>query len=275
MPTEPDSEAPESLSVAELADLLLAAEAEGRELTPLTDRWAGLDLATAYAVQDAALDRRLQRGERLSGAKLGLTSVAKQRTMKVDEPVVAWLTDRMARPAGRGVAATEFIHPRVEPEIAVLLAQPLRGPDVTAEEARAAIGSVMAAVELIDSRYQDFRFRAPDVVADNASAGAYWLGERRLPVAEVDLARLPVAIRAGGRTLATATSEAVLGDPAEALALAANVLAARGRHLSAGQVVLTGAMTDAVPLTEHPQIEFDFGELGLISIESEVRHAAD
>ena len=105
------------------------------------------------------------------GVKLGLTSEAKQKRMGVYAPFVAWLTDDMILKEGDPVPQAKLIHPRIEPEIIFVMKDRLAGPGVTRESAMAAVGTVSAGAEVIDSRYKDFRFRAGDVVADNASSG--------------------------------------------------------------------------------------------------------
>ncbi len=127
-------------------------------------------------MQDETLRRRLDRGERLVGVKLGLTSRAKQQRMGMAAPLTAWLTDAMVLPAGAAVPRDRLIHPRAEPEIVFVMRDRLAGPGVTAATALAAVGAVYGGVEVIDSRYRDFRFTLPDVVADNASSGCFVTG---------------------------------------------------------------------------------------------------
>ena len=155
---------------------LLACEAERRDREPFTDDWPELDVDTGYRIQDANLAKRFARGEKLVGVKLGLTSEAKQKRMGVYAPFVAWLTDDMILSVGDPVPQAKLIHPRIEPEIVFVMKDRLEGPGVTRESAMAAVGTVSAGAEVIDSRYQNFRFRAGDVVADNASSGAYATG---------------------------------------------------------------------------------------------------
>jgi 2-oxo-3-hexenedioate decarboxylase len=126
----------------------------------------GLDLGTAYRVQQRLIDRKIAAGETIVGVKLGLTSRAKQQRMGIESPLTAWLTDSMALRVGEPLDPTPLIHPRVEPEIAFVLGQRLSGPGVTAERAMAAVSEVRAGLEIIDSRYADFRFTLPDVVSD-------------------------------------------------------------------------------------------------------------
>lgn len=253
-------------SIEEAATLLLAAEDERRDVEPLTDAWPELDLETAYAIQDETLRRRLARGETLVGVKLGLTSRAKQERMGVDSPLVAWLTDAMVLPAGAPVPQGRLIHPRAEPEIAFHMARSLSGPGVTAVSALAAVGSVHAAVEIIDSRYRDFRFKLPDVVADNASSAAYMTGPIAVPPSALDLTLEACLLTVDGVVVDSATGAAVQGHPAEALALAANALAQRGLQIEEGWIVLTGGMTDAVAMPPGAALTAAFTNLGAVHV---------
>jgi len=251
-------------TVDRAAAVLLGAEDSRTDRPPITDEWPGLDLATAYAVQDETLRRRLARGERLVGVKLGLTSRAKQERMKISSPLTAWLTDAMVLPAGAAVPRDRLIHPRAEPEIVFVLAARLAGPGVTAAAALAAVGSVCGGMEVIDSRYRDFRFTLPDVVADNASSGCFVTGPVAVPPAALDLALEACLLERNGQVVDSATGAAVQGHPAQALALAANDLGRRGLALEPGWIVLTGGMTDAVPVPEGAVLAAHFTHLGSV-----------
>ncbi|MGW7410458.1 2-keto-4-pentenoate hydratase [Streptomyces sp. NPDC054833] len=246
------------------AEVLLGCEDARNDRPPITDEWPELDLATAYRIQDETLRRRLDRGERLVGVKLGLTSRAKQKRMGVDSPLTAWLTDAMVLPAGEPVPQDRLIHPRVEPEIVFVMKDRLAGPGVTAAQALAAVGTVHGGAEVIDSRYRDFRFTLPDVVADNASSGAYVTGPVGLDPQALDLAMEAVLVEVDGRIVDSATGAAVQGHPAEALALAANDLGRRGLAIEPGWVVLTGGMTDAVFAPPGTSIACHFTHLGSV-----------
>jgi 2-oxo-3-hexenedioate decarboxylase len=248
------------------ASVLLEAEDARHDIGPITEHWPELDLATAYTVQDETLRRRLARGEQLIGVKLGLTSRAKQRRMGIASPLTAWLTDAMVLAAGEPVPQEKLIHPRVEPEIVFVLGERLAGPGVTAAQAYAAVRTVLGGAEVIDSRYRDFKFTLPDVVADNASTGAYITGPVALPPEGLDLALEGVLVEVGGQIVDSATAAAVQGHPAEALALAANELGRRGLALEPGWVVLTGGITDAVFAPPGASIAIHFAHLGSIFI---------
>jgi 2-oxo-3-hexenedioate decarboxylase len=254
-------------SVDRAAEELLAAENDRRDRAPITDEWPELDLRTAYAVQDETLARRIRRGEHLVGVKLGLTSRAKQQRMGIAAPLVAWLTDAMVLPAGTPIPRASLIHPRVEPEIVFVLGSRLAGPGVSAATALAAVDRVYGGLEVIDSRYRDFRFTLPDVVADNASSGAYVTGPVGIRPESVDLSLEACLLEVDGKIVDSATGAAVQGHPAEALALAANALAERGLALEAGWVVLTGGMTDAVTADPGSRIAAHFTHLGSIVLD--------
>ncbi len=247
--------------------MLLEAEDARAPRDPITGEWPGLDLATAYAVQDETLRRRVARGERLVGIKLGLTSRAKQRQMNIASPLTAWLTDAMALPvpgSGAAVPRDRLIHPRAEPEIVFVMRSRLAGPGVTAAAALAAVGSVCGGIEVIDSRYRDFRFTLPDVVADNASSGRFLTGPVAVPPLSLDLALEACLLEVNGQAADSATGAAVQGHPAQALALAANDLGRRGLAIEPGWIVLTGGMTDAVPVAPGAVLAAHFTHLGSV-----------
>jgi 2-oxo-3-hexenedioate decarboxylase len=249
-----------------VATELLACEAERRDRTKFTDEWPDLDVETGYRIQDETLRRRLARGETLVGVKLGLTSKAKQERMGVDTPFVAWLTDAMVLQPGEPVPQSALIHPRIEPEIVFVMRERLMGPGVTAAQALAAVDQVYAGAEVIDSRYRDFKFAAGDVVADNASSGAYVVAPGGVAPGSLDLVAEEVLLEVDGEVVDRATGAAVLGHPAEALALAVNDLSKRGLAVEAGWTVLTGGMTDAVFATPGSTVVCRFATLGSVEL---------
>lgn len=252
-------------SVERAADVLLDGEAATRDRAPITEEWPGLDPAAGYGVQAETLRRRLAAGQRITGVKLGLTSRAKQRTMGVDTPLTGWLTDAMALSDGL-LPAGRFIHPRAEPEIVFIMGSRLSGPDATAESALAAVAEVRAGIEIIDSRYRDFRFTLADVIADNASSGGYVIASHGVSPQDVDVVTERCALDVDGLGVGTATGAAILGDPAYALAQAVNNLGSRGHAIEPGWIVFTGGLLDAVPLTGVSNVRARFGSLGEVAL---------
>ncbi|MGV9386713.1 2-keto-4-pentenoate hydratase [Nonomuraea sp. NPDC003707] len=248
------------------ASELLGRETGRRAGGRITAQWPELDLATAYQVQAELLRRKVEAGERVVGVKLGLTSRAKQQRMGIDSPLTAWLTDAMVLPAGAPVPLEALIHPRVEPEIVFVMGERLAGPGVSAASALAAVQSVHAGFEVIDSRYENFSFTLPDVVADNASSARFIVGGKPVPPTGLDLALEGCLLGIDGAIVDTATGAAVQGHPAEALALAANALGRRGLAIEQGWIVLTGGLTDAVFIERGHTISAEFTHLGSLTL---------
>ncbi|WP_255485574.1 4-oxalocrotonate decarboxylase [Mycobacteroides sp. LB1] len=249
-----------------LAGQLLQAETDRIACAPLTDSKPDLSIELAYRIQDEALSQRIERGETITGIKLGLTSPAKQEQMGVSAPLTAWLTDAMALPVGTPLPHDRLIHPRVEPEITFVMGRRLAGPGVTAATALAAVDRVYASLEVIDSRYLDFRFTLPDVIADNASSAYYVTGPIGANPTDLNLRLEGCLLHVGGRLAASGLGAAVQGHPAEALALAANSLAQRGHAIEAGWIVMTGGITDAVAANPGATINAQFTHLGSVDI---------
>ena len=251
-----------AVDVSNLAARLIAAADAHTGIEALTTSVGPFDVETAYAVQDALVADRVARGNQVVGAKLGLTSVAKQKQMKVDEPIYGWLTSDMALEVGSGLQCARFIQPRCEPEIAFRLRTDLRGAHATAEDVLAATEAVFPAIDVLDSRYAGYSFTLPDVAADNASGAGYLIGADGLDPSGFDLRLTGVALSKNGELIATATGAEVLGHPAASVAWLVRALAARGRGLSAGQVVLSGALTAAVAVQPGDVITAEFDRLG-------------
>ncbi|MFX1760624.1 2-keto-4-pentenoate hydratase [Rhodococcus sp. As11] len=203
-----------------------------------------MDIDDAYRIQEALLARRLNRGETLVGVKLGFTSKAKMAQMGVSDVIIGRLTDAMRVDNGGRVNLQRFIHPKIEPEVAYRLARDVDLDDPTVDIESCA-EAVAPAMEIIDSRYRDFRFTYTDVVADNTSAAAYVIGPWQSMRAVGDLA---VRLEAGGQAVNGSTA-AILDDPVNALHSLLEVSRRRRIPLRAGDVVLAGAATAAIPLT--------------------------
>jgi 2-oxo-3-hexenedioate decarboxylase len=251
-----------------IADALLMAEQKREAIAPFTDAAPGLDAETGYRAQRMVVQHRLDRGERVIGAKLGLTSRAKQEAMGVDEPLYGWLTSGMVLPHGAPLPLGELIHPRAEPEIAFLIGRKLEAP-ATITSVLEATEAVFAAIEVLDSRYEDFRFRLPDVIADNASGSLIMLGPRSRSVAELcDLRLLGCVLRAQGEVVATAAGGAVLGHPAAAVAWLVNKLSPADWPLEPGALVLSGGLTAPVPMRPGSVVCAEFDGLGAVEVYS-------
>jgi 2-oxo-3-hexenedioate decarboxylase len=244
----------------EAALRLHTARQERREVPMLSRAHPDMGLADAYRVQAEGIELRKAEGERVVGGKLGFTSRAMQQAMGVHHPNYGWLTDAMLVHDGL-VALDRLIHPKVEPEIAFLLAEDLR-PPVRAADVLAATAGVMACLEVVDSRYEGFRFGPLDNVADDSSAGLVAFGDPLAP-AGLDLARLGVVVTVDGSVRHTAAGAAALDHPAVAVAWMANHADA---PLQAGQVVISGGLTAPVDLHPGTVVEAEFDRIGSVML---------
>lgn len=263
--------------IGTVAEELLAAEAGRHDVASFgMGTHPELDEDAGYAVQDRIVATKLGDGQRIVGAKLGLTSRAKQQQMNVDVPIVGWLTDQHRLERGRPIPADRFIHPKVEPEIFFTLATDLSGADTTPQDVAAAVDGVYAGLDVIDSRYRNFKFTLGDVVADDCSAAGYILGPVAKRIDSIDLELEAVIVEVNGKVVKTATGAAILGSPLLAVAEGVRLLARRGQSLRAGQVVLAGAMTDALPVVPGQTVRFSYSNLGCIELPPvDPGHSAD
>lgn len=255
-----------TISAQEMADVLIAAERSRTGIAQFSETHPDIPVATAYAAQQAFVASKLDAGESFVGWKLGLTSRNKQQAMGLAAPLYGRVTSGMLTAQGDPVALDRFIHPRVEPEIAFLLARDVTAP-ATITSVLAATDVVFGAIDVLDSRYESFRFTLPDVVADNASAGAFYLGPvARRPDELGDLRLLGCVVRVDGDVAMTAAGAAVMGHPAASVAYLANELAAAGETLRAGQLVFSGGLTAPVPVRAGGSITVEFDGLGAIDV---------
>lgn len=251
---------------AHWAAYLLAGIDERREVQAITKQVDELSIDDAYAIQAALLELQLNRGDELAGAKLGLTSVAKQEQMGVSEPVYGWVPASSVLEPGQPVPLDELIHPRCEPELVFVLADALSGPGVTASDVLDATQKVVGGIEVIDSRYEAFSFTLTDVIADNTSAARVAIGTDGIAPRDADLTTLGCVFEIDGDITGTATGAALLGDPAECVAMLANHLGKHGQQLEAGWLVMAGAATDARPLSAGTVATARYSHLGSVTI---------
>ncbi|RSN53192.1 2-keto-4-pentenoate hydratase [Actinomadura sp. WAC 06369] len=242
--------------VQALATTLEEAVRERRAVPKLTDG-ADLDVAAAYAVQREVIERRTRRGERLAGVKMGFTSRAKMVQMGVDDVIWGLLTDAMH--AESSVDVSGLIHPRVEPEIVYLIGREVR----SVAEVESCVAGVAVGYEILDSRYRDFKFTLPDVIADNASAARFGFGAWHPPR---DLSNAGLLLEIDGRPVQTGSSAAILGDPVRSLRAAARLALGAGIRLEPGWVVLAGAATAAVPLPAGAHVRVTGSGLGGVEV---------
>ena len=256
----------DSNTINALADRLEGCQLEQKDTPKITDDYPEMDWDDAYAIQDAIKARKIARGNRIIGLKAGLTSHAKMKQMGVETPVFGFLVDEYSVSEGGEVKVSELIHPKVEPEIAFVLKHALRGPGCHIGAVLAATDFVMPGIEVIDSRYRDFKFDLKSVVADNTSASRFVVGGRPLRPNEVDLRTVGIVLEKNGEPVALGAGAAVLGHPAAAIAMLANHLGARGQEIPAGSVILSGGITEAVAVAAGDNVCLRVQGMGSVSL---------
>ncbi|WP_297370624.1 2-oxo-3-hexenedioate decarboxylase [Acidocella sp.] len=253
-------------TIAQLAEYLENAELNAAAVAQISIAHPGITEADGYAIQHEIRRRKQARGTQIVGMKAGLTSRAKMRQVGVENPSYGFLADYFAVADGGEVERAKLIHPRVEPEIAFVLKKPLRGPGCHIGAVLAATDFVMPALEIIDSRYQNFKFDFPSVVADNSSSARFVLGGRARPVADLDLRAMGLVMEHNGKPFSFGAGAAVLGHPALAVALVVNLLARRDEGLEAGTLILTGGVTEAVACKAGDHVSLRMQDLGAVSV---------
>jgi 2-keto-4-pentenoate hydratase len=252
-------------AVSAIAGSLLEAYDNRIPLPPLTDDHPTAGIDDAYAIQLAQVEHWLEKGRRIAGFKVGLTSRAMQVQLGVDRPDFGHLFSDMVLDASAPISLGRFIAPRVEPEISFVLKKDLAGPGITIVELLDAVDYAIASIEIIDSRFADWRIGLADTIADNASSGALVLGTRPVRIDDLDLSLVGNVLTRNGDVVTTGAGAAVMGNPLNAALFLANTLGALGRTLPAGSVVMAGALSRAVPIAAGDVFTAHFSSLGEVT----------
>ena len=252
--------------IEQLADHVEQAELQAHDITKITDDYPDMTFSDAYDVQWEIRRRKVERGDRIVGMKMGLTSRAKMQQMGVETPIYGFLADYFERPDSGEIEMKDLIHPKVEAEIAFVTKAPLKGPGCHVGNVLAATDFVLPAVEIIDSRYRDFKFDLVSVIADNASSSRFVTGTRARNVRDVDLRNLGLVMEINGKVVELGAGAAVLGHPATSIAMLANMLGERGEEIPAGSVILSGAITAAVTVKAGDAVTLRAQDMGSVSM---------
>ena len=250
----------------QLAEQLENCQLQAHDTLKITEAHPDMDWDDAYAIQDRILARKLARGARVVGYKAGLTSHAKMKQMGVTDPVFGFLVDEFVVPEGSEIKVSDLIHPKVEPEICFVTRTELKGPGCHIGAVLAASDVVLPGIEVIDSRYRDFKFDLKSVVADNTSAARFVVGGRVASARDLDLRTLGIVLEKNGQPVALGAGAAVLGHPAAAVAMLVNHLGRRGKTLPAGSLVLSGGITEAVAVQAGDNVTLRIQHLGSVSV---------
>ncbi|MGC4250330.1 MAG: fumarylacetoacetate hydrolase family protein [Sphingobium sp.] len=251
-------------SVEEVAAILRNAAEQRVPCAPVRDMVDRPDITTAYAVQKHNRERALASGRRLVGRKIGLTSKSVQAQLKVDQPDFGALFADMAIVDGAEIAFDAVLQPRVEAEIAFVMARDLTRTGLTMADVAAAVAFVLPAIEIVGSRIAGWDIAIFDTIADNASSGAFVLGGAPVSIDRIDLRLCGMRLDHRGDPVATGCGAACLGNPLNAVLWLAERLIAEGERLSEGDVILSGALGPMVPVVPGGAYEATISGLGSV-----------
>jgi 2-keto-4-pentenoate hydratase len=251
-------------SIRDAADRLRAAQSTGKPCAPVRDLIGADNVDAAYSVQNINTERRLAEGRKLVGRKIGLTAKAVQKQLGVDQPDFGMLFDDMVAPDSGEIPYHQVMQPRIEGEIALVLAKPLDRERHTIDDVARGIDHIVAAFEIVGSRIANWDIKIADTVADNASSGRFVLGSEYKRLADVDLVNCKMVMLRGGQEVSAGTGAACLGNPLNAALWLADMMVKYGRPLQPGDVILSGALGPMVAVSPGDTFEAQFEGLGRV-----------
>lgn len=252
------------LLIEEAANALSAAQRSGKYIAPLRETYEHLSIDDAYAIQRMNTERRLVEGRRLVGCKIGLTSIAVQKQLGVDQPDFGMLFDDMGYGDGESIPSSLLMQPKIESEIAFVIGRDLTTENPSQVDVLNAIEYALPALEIVGSRIADWNIRITDTIADNASSSAYVLGTSPRKLSEFDLRLCGMVMERRGEPVSVGAGAACLGNPINAVVWLARTMASLGRPLKSGDLVLSGALGLMVPVTPGDVFETRIHGLGSV-----------
>ena len=249
----------------EAADRLISAAAAPRQCDPVRDILGDSDIAAAYAVQRLLTEDSMTRGRRIVGHKIGLTSPAVQRQLGVDQPDSGVLFADMRVFTEATVQTHTLLQPKIEAEIAFILADDLDG-DLSDSRIRAAAGVAIPAIEIVDSRVRDWSISIVDTIADNGSSALFVLGSEVVAAADVDFPSRTMRLTQDGICVSTGQGSDCLGSPLNALRWLARTAQENGSPLRAGQIVLSGALGPMVTVRPRSTYVAEIDGIGSVEV---------
>jgi 2-keto-4-pentenoate hydratase len=250
--------------IQQFARMLDEADRTKKPIDKIKDMAPDFTVEDAYAVQQATIELRLQRGDKISGKKIGLTSLAMQKLLGIDECDYGQLFESME--AHGGICDTrQLLFPMVEGEVFFVLKHDLKGPGITAEDVRAATAYVVAGIEVVDTRLKNYKITIVDTVSDNAACGMYVIGENKVELQDIDLSQIRMKMYRNGEFVNEGMGSDVMDDPVNSVAWLANKLGVFGVSLNAGDVILSGALTAMTKAEKGDVFEVEFTKLGKVT----------
>lgn len=249
-----------------IAQELFDAEKGRYQISMPTASNPDMSVEDAYAIQLENVAKKVAAGEKVIGMKVGLTSKAMQNLLHVDEPDYGHLTDKMLVLEGGFCPIDELNQPKVEGELAFCLKKTLRGPGVTVADVYNATDWVVPAIEIVDSRIQDWKITLADTIADNGSSARFIIGGRMTPIGNVDMRLTGMTLEKNGELVNSGTCAEVWGNPAAAVAWLANKLSEFNIELKEGNIVMAGAVTAALPAAKDDSFTVTFHGMGSVTV---------
>ena len=235
-------------------------------IRPFTDDAPDLSFEDAYEIAEDILGHEIEHGYKIVGMKVGVTTAGARKAFGMNGPAYGIILDDMTVRDGGRVKMSSLIQPKIEAEIAFRLKAPLQGPGVDVAGVLAATDYVFPALEIIDSRFEGWRVKPQDLIADNTASALVVLGNTRLAPSELDLAAEAVVMEVDGAETGRGTGAEVLGNPAEAVAWLANELGKKGRGIAAGQFVIPGLMVAPPVVRAGSAVTAAYTSLGTVSV---------
>lgn len=254
-------------TIQKIAQTLHDARMNARSLPQFSQDIPDFQRQDAYSIQEEGIRLRTEAGEKVIGLKMGLTSEGKRKQMNLDAPLYGVLTDKMEVKTGGVFSLKGSIHPKIEPEVAFFIKSELKAP-LSREDVLAAADGVCAALEILDSRYEGFKyFSMEDVISDNSSSSHFILGPKLTDYKSLDLKNLGMKMKVNGETKMEGNSVEISGDPVVSVIQLAELLALRGKSIPAGSFVLAGAATAAIALEAGMTVSLEVDSLPPLSVE--------
>ncbi|MFW0794465.1 fumarylacetoacetate hydrolase family protein [Gordonia sp. CPCC 205515] len=252
-------------AIADAAERLRTAQITRTACTPVRDLIGTDDVAAAYAVQRTQIDARIAAGAHVVGRKIGLTSPAVQQQLGVDQPDLGVLLEDMADTEESGTSLAGLLQPKVEAEVAFVLAADLADGDLDPAQIRAAVAYAAPAIEIVDSRIANWDITFGDTVADNGSSGRFVVGTTHRTLDEFTPVEASMTMTVDGAQISAGTGDACLGDPLNALRWLAITARDFGDPLRAGEVILSGALGPMAAVTGPCTVTAEISGLGSVT----------
>lgn len=253
-------------SLHTIAEALHQAEKSRNPIRPITDSTPGFSLEDAYAVQSMNAGKALRDGKLLTGYKIGLTSREAQKHFGLSHPDYGHLFNTMALGEEGEIELTELIQPKIEGEVAFILGKDLKGPGLTLVDVLTAVDCALVAMEIVDSRIENWKIKAADTIADNGSSARYVLGTVKHSLKDFDLATMGMALSRNAEVLVTGSGAAVMGNPLNAVVFLANELGKMDKGLLAGEVILSGSLSGMLAIQPRDSFTCEMMGLGKCSV---------